>query len=313
MRVTQSMLSNNMLRNLSNSYNKMGKLQDQITTGKKVNRPSDNPVVAMKGMGYRMTVDKVEQYKDNLGEVNNWLDSSDDALDGVGQALTRVYELTVDAANGTKTDDDRQKILAEIEQLREQIRDMGNTKVGDKYLFSGTKTGSPLFGKDADGKVNSIAGADLATPGTPGTPAGPAKDGFTAEVTVEVFDGIELQVNTNGYELFSKIDAMMGELSNTIKTNQGSAAISAQIDQVTKSQDIVLTARANIGARQNRAEMMENRLGEQEVAATKQMSDNENIDYERVITDMITEEAIHRAALSVGARIIQPSLVDFLR
>ena len=69
MRVTQSMLSTNMLRNLSTSYNKMGKLQEQITTGKKVNRPSDDPVVVMKGMGYRMQVDKVAQFQRNLGEV----------------------------------------------------------------------------------------------------------------------------------------------------------------------------------------------------------------------------------------------------
>src|SRR6185437_14098323 len=98
MRVTQSMLSNNMLRNLSTSYNKMGKLQDQISTGKKVNRPSDDPVVAMKGMGYRMQVDKISQYQRNLGEVHNWLDSSDDALDKVGQTMHRAKELVTSAA-----------------------------------------------------------------------------------------------------------------------------------------------------------------------------------------------------------------------
>jgi len=65
MRVTQSMLSNNMLRNLSSSYNKMGKLQEQLNTGKKVNRPSDDPVTVMKSLGYGMQVDKVDQYKKN--------------------------------------------------------------------------------------------------------------------------------------------------------------------------------------------------------------------------------------------------------
>ncbi|MHA6258385.1 flagellar hook-associated protein FlgL [Sporosarcina sp. CAU 1771] len=317
MRVTQSMLSNNMLRNLSSSYTKMGKLQEQITTGKKVNRPSDDPVVAMKGMGYRMTVDKIAQYQKNLGEVNNWLDSSDDALDGAGQALLRIQELTTDAANDTKTHDDRMKIVEEIKQIREQIRDMGNTKVGDKYLFSGTKTSSPLFGKDpVTGVVNSIAGASLAVPTLPPNPAvptGSAVDGFEAVVAIEVFDGIELQVNTNGYKLFSELDEMMGELITSIESNAGGEAIGAHLTSISTSQDAVLTARANIGARQNRVEMMEHRLGQQEGSAKKQMSENEYIDYEKAITDMITEEAIHRAALSVGARIIQPSLVDFLR
>ncbi|MEK4406541.1 flagellar hook-associated protein FlgL [Sporosarcina sp. FSL K6-6792] len=308
MRVTQSMLSNNMLRNLSASYNKMGKLQEQITTGKKVNRPSDDPVVAMKGMGYRMQVDKIAQYQRNLGEVHNYLDSSDDALDSVGQALIRVQELTVDAANDTKTHEDKQKIMKEIEQLREQIRDMGNTKVGDKYLFSGTKTDSPLFG----GNPITIGGEIIPVPPATVAPT-PAQKGFTEAISIEVFDGVELQVNTNGYKLFSELDEMMGKLIGSIDNDEGSAAISAHLDAISKVQNSVLETRADIGARQNRAEMMGNRLESQEGAAKKQMSENEDIDYEKAITDMLTQEAIHNAALSVGARIIQPSLVDFLR
>ena len=85
------------------------------------------------------------------------------------------------------------------------------------------------------------------------------------------------------------------------------------IGMIDNNMDAVLTQRADIGARQNRVEMMANRLDSQELNAIKQMSENEDIDYEKVITEMITQESIHRAALSVGARIIQPSLVDFLR
>ncbi|WP_438316042.1 flagellar hook-associated protein FlgL [Sporosarcina sp. FA9] len=308
MRITQSMLSNNMLRNLSSSYNKMGKLQEQINTGKKVNRPSDDPVVAMKGMGYRMQVDKVAQYQRNMGEVHNRLDSTDDALDKVGSALIRVQELTVDAANGTKTHDDRLKILQEIEQIQAQIRDLANTKVGDKHLFSGTKTESPLFGENPLGE-KTIGGVVI--PVIPATT--PAELGFEKDITIEVFDGVELNVNTNGYELFKKIDDVMSGLIATIKDGKSGEEISNHLKDINIAQDSVLETRADIGARQNRAEMMENRLESQEAAAKKQMSENEDIDYEKTITEMITQESIHRAALSVGARIIQPSLVDFLR
>ena len=182
MRVTQSMLSNNMLRNLSTSYNKMGKLQEQINTGKKVNRPSDDPVVAMKGMGYRMQVDKVAQYQRNLGEVHNYLDSSDDALDKVGQAMHRARELVTSAANGTMTPEDKEKVQSELEQLREQIQDMANTKVGDKYIFSGTKTATPLYDKE-----------HRTYPDT--DPANPTA--FEKSVDIEVFDGVTMNVNTN--------------------------------------------------------------------------------------------------------------------
>lgn len=297
------MLSNNMLRNLSNSYSKMGRLQDQLTTQKKVNRPSDDPVVAMKGMAYRMQVDKVEQYQRNLGEVHNWLDTSDDALDQVGEALKRLQELVVDASNDTKTQDDREKILEEIKQLRTQIQDLANTKVGDKHLFSGTNTGTPLF---VDGEM--VDPADY--------------PGLGNDVTIGVFDGVQLKVNTNGNELFSNIDEMMESIINKIdKLNaDGTPAddptgeeISSFLTDIDKQQNAVLEARADIGARQNRAEMMEHRLDTQEVISKKQMSENEDIDIEKVITEMITQESVHRVALSVGARIIQPSLVDFLR
>lgn len=286
------MLSNNMLRNLSTSYSKMGSLQNQITTGKKVNRPSDDPVVAMKGIGYRTALDKVEQFQRNIGEVNNWLDSSDDAFDKVGSALHRANELTLQAANGTATPDDQAKIVAELDQLRQHIQNIANTKVGDKYVFSGTKTTTPLF--------------DEKTGGYPPTdPANP--NAFNNDVEIEVFDGIKLKVNTNAIDLFKNIDQMFLDIKDgTVDFNEAIGKIDEQMNEM-------LTTRADIGARQNRVELMDSRLQSQAVIATKQMSENEDIDYEKAITEMITQESVHRAALSVGARIIQPSLVDFLR
>lgn len=294
MRVTQSMLSSNMLRNLSTSYSKMSTLQDQINTGKKITRPSQDPVVATKGIGYRTDLSKVEQFQRNLGEVNNWLDSSDDALDHVGQAVIRLQELVTDAANGSKTSDDRQKIQVEITQLRKQIQDLGNTKVGDKYIFSGTNTLTPLH------NGSTFTDPTLST-------------GLNKEVKIEVYDGVEINVNTNGIQLFSDMDAMLEKIEKSLGDGSDSAVISGYLTNISNMQNNVLEKRADIGARQNRVEMMENRLASQEIIATKRMSENEDIDYEKAITDMITQESIHTAALSIGSKIIQATLVDFIR
>lgn len=278
----------------------MGKLQEQLTSGKKVNRPSDDPVAVMKGMGYRMQVDKVHQFQRNIGEAHNWLDNTDDALDKVGSALHRANELVVNGSTDTMTKEDREKLQSELKQLQEQIMDLANTKIGNKYLFSGTKTSEPLYNSE----------------GTPNNDNVNDK-----EVTIEVFDGVMLPVNTPGQELFKEINKVFDKLTGLIgidpddpddpELNQEdfNNAISAIQDQL----DAVLTVRADVGARQNRVEMMTERLESLELTSIKQMSDNEDIDYAEVITEMITEESIHRAALSVGARIIQPSLVDFLR
>ncbi|PIC62956.1 flagellar hook-associated protein FlgL [Sporosarcina sp. P13] len=290
MRVTQSMLSQNMLRNLSGSYMKMGKLQEQLNTGKKVNRPSDDPVVVMKGLGFGMQVARVEQFQKNLGEVNNWLDSSDDALDVVGQILHRARELSTNAANtGAMTESDRDMIRVELGQLQEQLQELANTKVGDKYIFSGKMTDQPLYNKTSKTYETGQS--------------------FKENVYIEVYDGVELKVSTNASKMFNDINDLFTKIQNEGESFDFGTAIEG-IDGLMGD---VLQNRAEVGARSNRAELMHNRLVMQEGAAKKQRSENEDIDYEKTITDLITSESIHRATLSVGARIIQPSLVDFLR
>lgn len=288
MRVTQSMLSSNMLRNLSNSYTKMGEIQNKIDSGKKITRPSDDPVVAMKGMGYRTELGKVEQFQRNIAEAQSWLDTSDDTLNQVNSALQRANELTIQAANDTNTAEDKEKIQAELDQLREHIQDLSNTKIGDKYIFSGTKTTTPLY--------NSVNGYPDTTVPT----------AFEKDVEIEVFNGIQLRASTNAIGLFKNIDDMFKDIkAGTIDYKVAIGEIDTQLNDL-------LVARSDIGARQNRVEMMDERLSSQEIIATTQMSANEDIDYEQTITDLVTQESIHSAALSIGSRIIQPSLVDFL-
>lgn len=304
MRVTQSMLSNNMLLNLNNSYGKMSKLQDQITSGSKITRPSDDPVVAVKGMGYRRDLGQVEQYTRNMNEVNNWLDTSDESLNQVGEQMKRVRELVIQAANDTNTPDERAKAKSEIDQIRKQIQDVANTKVGDRYIFSGTKTGQPLFinGTLNNANVNS------------------------EDVKIEVYDGIQMTVNTAGIDLFKSVDDMMGKISGLLDPNRiplatgeeisstlGGVTSNSTTDDITTMHNKILEMQADVGARQNRVELMENRLSIREISVTKQLSNNEDVDYSKAITEMVTSESIHQAALSVGAKIIQQSLVDFIR
>lgn len=292
MRVTQSMLSGNMLRNLSNSYSKLGKLQEQVNTGKKVNRPSDDPVTAMKGITYRTELNSVEQFSRNIGEAYNWLDTTDDTFDKIGSALQRANELMVQASSDTMTADDREKVNSELQQLREHVQNLANTKIGDRYIFSGTKTTTPPFGETG------YATDDPA---------------FEKPIEIEIFDGITMKINSTPMKMFKDIDKMFGEISDAVQGSASGEKLSTHLSTIDENMNKLLETRAEIGARQNRVELMDARLETQEVIATKRMSENEDIDYEKAITDMITQESIHRAALSVGARIIQPTLTDFLK
>ena len=302
MRVTQSMLSNNMLRNLNTSYSKMSKLQEQIESGSVLTRPSDDPVAAVKGMGYRKQLDSIEQYERNTSTANTWLDTTDEALAQVSDALIRVKELVVQASSDTVTQSDRQAIAKELEQLREQARDVANTQVGGNYIFSGTQTNQPLY-LTGDTTQN----PELTTSGVNGS------------FKLDVYDGISMQVNTNGSEVFKDIDQFMSELLNVMNSGATGSEIGKSLgdsfgngkglNQVTND---ALTMRSQVGAKQNRLELMQNRLSQQGINITKRLSENEDTDYSEAITQLTTAESIHQASLSVGAKIIQQTLVDFI-
>lgn len=307
-RVTQSMLSTNMLRNLNTSYSKMSNYQEMLTSGRKFNRASEDPVAAVKGMKYRVQLDRVQQYQRNMNEANSWLDTTDSALDQVGNVLNRVKELVVQAANDTNTSDDRGKIKQEIDQIRELVMDVANSQMGGKYIFSGTKTQTQPFIETPTGRT---LNPNLTAPG---------KDG---QINVEVFEGISLTVNTTGApDMFNDItnflQTVSAELDNPNSNGETIGGFLGSIADGTNNtlasmQGKVLDMRADVGARMNRVELMTNRLDIQEINTTKHLSENEDTDYAKTITDMATQESIHQAALSVGAKIIQQTLVDFIR
>ncbi|WP_339227326.1 flagellar hook-associated protein FlgL [Oceanobacillus sp. FSL K6-2867] len=296
MRVTQGMISNNMLRNLTNSYGKMDTYLHQLSTGKKINRPSDDPVIAMKGMGYRTELVRVEQYIRNTNEVHNWMDNTDAALDKATSAMQRIRDLAVQASNGTYDKEELKNISEEVKQLKEHMVEIANTNVNDKYIFNGTKTNTAPVNPDG------------------------AIDFDGSAVLIEVSSGTTLQANVEGNDvfggepsIFDTIDNFINKLEATENNGLDNEAIDASIADLDIGINNIVNARAELGARMNRLELVENRLSEQEVIATRTMSQNEDIDYAKAITELITQESLHRAALSAGSRIIQPSLVDFLR
>ena len=294
MRVTQGMLSNNLLRNLNNSAGKMDNYLTQLTTGKKINLPSDDPVIAMKGIGYRTELVKVEQYVRNTGEVHNWMDNSDAALDKATAAMQRLRELAVQASNGTYDEEELASINEEAKQLKEHLVDLANTNVNGKYIFNGTITDTPPVMMDDDGNITEMF-PEL-------------KD---RDVKIEVSGGTTLKANVDGNEAFNGVFDAVDKFILRLEGN--GEPLDTSIAEIDTGINSIINSRAELGARMNRLELVENRLKEQEVVATSIMSKNEDIDYAETITKFITQESLHRAALSAGSKIIQPSLIDFLR
>lgn len=292
MRVTQSMLTNNMLSNLSSSYEKMAKLQEQVSSQKKFSKPSDNPVAAMMGMGYRTNLNQIGQYQSNIAEATNWIDSTDDALTEAVSAMQRIRELTVQGSNGTYEGEQLKNVSEEIKQLKEHLITLGDTQIGGKYIFNGQDTNvRPSSVKDANG--NTVYGA--------------------GDINLEVFSGISLKINTDGSKIFGDALAAGGSIDQTIDALENGGDVSGTLEGLDATINTFLSMQAQVGARQNRIELMTDRLKQQEVFATEILSKNEDVDIEKAIMDLTTQESVHSAALSIGAKIMQPSLLDFLR
>ena len=434
------MVISNMIKNLGNNQARLSKYQEQVNTGKKISVPSDDPVVAARALKLRTDVAKVEQYQKNIGDAQSWLDATDEAMSKLGDVLQRARELTVQAANGTNTPEETQKISAELKQLKIQAIHQSNSTYAGRYIFSGYKTdqkvmnddetsanfgkyaidvnttgekifyevgvgdsisinvtGGDLFnlGLDASNSSNGISTSqidkltypytvdatnDAISISVDGNPSNPlvatippaaTPGGYTdaASLAKAIQDAVNTQIDTINVGLpvgsapmlpiEVSIDAGHIELRTTSKTstsaititNSGffasvnatntvettgdvgetpsmikmfddviagmekgdSKAISNQLDTFDEQIGNVLRVRADVGARQNRMVLTEDRMSNDLINFTEAMSNNENVDVAEAIMNLKNEESVFQASLAAGARIIQQSLVDFLK
>lgn len=192
MRVTNQMMSRQLLRNLKRNMQNMQDYQDELSTGKKVLDPSDGPVAITKVIKYKSDIRALEQYDKNAKDALSWAETSELAINDISSALDRARELAVQAANGTNAESDIQNISSEIEQLKDHIIGSGNKTFAGRYVFSSFHTDEKLFVDDPEdpnyGKYNyDITNYELEN---------------KPKTTYEVGIGEKAEVSTNGLDLF---------------------------------------------------------------------------------------------------------------
>ncbi len=190
MRVTNNMMTSNLLYNVNKNLEYMSGKQDELATGKKIRKPSDDPVLSAKILARRTDLAELEQYDKNTRDALGWLEVTEKALEDNGNIFQRIRELTVQAANGTNTAEDTQKIKLEIEQMKSQLITNANTTYAGRYVFSGFETDKKLM--NDDGSYN----LDL--------------DAYTINekpvVQYEVQVGESMNVMTSGLDVYGTVD-----------------------------------------------------------------------------------------------------------
>lgn len=311
LRITNSMLIRNMMGNLNKNKRRMDKLQQQYQSGKKFQLPSDNPIGVSKSLKLYTDKSRIEQYKTNLRDAIAWMYTTEDALSQIGEVMKRTFELTEKAANGTNSKDDLQAISAEMKELRNQIIQAANTTHSGRHVFTGYKTDQTLLDENGNYTID-LANDEISTYNV-----GVSENIGVNTVGIKVFgvgdgenyDAANVNDGDKAYvvKVFDDIiDALDADPPNT-------DVIRGSIDKVEDVLENSLAVRAEIGAKTNRLEMTQKRLESDNVNLTRLLSENEDADMAEIIMNFKMAESVYLASMSAGSRIIQPSLVDFLR
>lgn len=296
-RVTEGMMSRRLLADLNASTRRIADSQRQLASGKRLERPSDDPLGTHTALRLRGELEAIAQDQRTISDATGWLDTTEASLAQITEVVHRARELTVQGGNGALNQTDLDKIANEIDQLIETAKSAANASYGGRYVLSGTRTDIPAY----------VAGAVDAYQGDAGT------------IARQIGPGVAVQVNTLGSDILGSGGAD-GKLLSTLRTiaadlragNQD-ALRSADLNALEANLEDVTSARGVVGALTSRLEAASARLAQVEVSAVGLLSETEDTDVAQALIDLTTQQSVYQAALRSGSALIQPSLLDFLR
>jgi flagellar hook-associated protein 3 FlgL len=294
MRITSGMMMATTLRNIEINQQRTEQLQSQISSGNRITKPSDDPIGTAQAMDLQHTLDAAKQYDTNMDNASSWLNTADSAMNGVTQALSRANELAVQAANGTLGPSDLQSIHAEVLQLQAHVLDISHTQYGNAYIFSGTNTNKPGYTQAADSST------------LPG-----AYQGNGQSIQREIAPGVSMSVNADARATFDPVFKALSTLEAGL-ANSNPTTIQSSVTQISQALDAVNLSRADVGAKVNRVQMLQQQASTNELGLTSRLSNVKDTDMAQAITDFSMAQSTYQASLKAAAQAIQPSLLDYV-
>lgn len=295
MRITQNMMSGTVLTDLEKAANALNVTQEQISSGKQIQEPSDDPFGTSQALQYSGDLAQNTQYQSNVSDAQGWQSTVDTALSNVNDIVLRARDLVVQGASDTSSASSRSDIASEIDQLIDSLKTEANTQYSGRYVFSGTQTLTQPY---QVGSTND------------------AYAGNTSSITREIGQGVQVVVNTPGSTIFGDgttgLIATLRQISSDLRSNNGSALQNGDLSALDAAQTTITSQQATVGALSNRLDTATSRLQQLQQATTQQLSNVQDADMAQTMINFSTQQAVYEAALKAGAQIIQPSLMDFL-
>ncbi len=301
MRVTQRMLVDNLRLNIGNNAANLADLQTQLASGKRLQRPSDDPQALNRALSAKASIAKNDQYLRNISNSRTWLEATDSQLTHISSILTRAHDLALRGSNDTLGSSERSRLSEQVDGLLDEALQTVNASHEGKYIFAGQSTDTQPYA------VTTVAGV------TTVTYAGDSED-----MTREIDQGVELGVNVpgdaSGGGAGSALKLMLSTLAS-LRDHLSSdpSGIGADTGNIADAIDRTSNLRGFVGAKMSRLDATESALKEMQTDLDVSLSRAQDADVAEVLTKLMMQQTVYQAALAAGARVIQPSLLDFLK
>jgi len=275
--------------------------QEKLSSGKQINRPSDDPSGTRKVLGLRTEELQLQQFLDNTATAKEQINITSGTLESIEELFAKIRELTVQANNDTLGRSERETIANELDELTESVLQYANTENNGRYIFSGTKTLTAAFTatRDSSGNILSVS-----------------YNGNNEEIKYQIGANSFIQVNLPGGKLFqdNKTFSTLISLRDALKaTTFDSSAFSNLRTTLETATDALSTEITKNGAKANRLDLTTYSLESSQTTLKELISNTEDADVASLIMDLKHQESVLQSSLKTGAMVIQQTLLDFLR
>ena len=286
------------LANVQKSTSNMSRLQEQISTGKKVNRASDDPAGARKILSLRSEDLRLDQYASNIQTATQSLDFNAAALSNTSDIVQRITELTMQGVSGATDQSGRTIIANEINQLLETIMQSANSKRLGRYTFAGTETTTEPFvaTRNASGNISSVA-----------------YNGNRETIQYNVGPNTNTTVNLTGDEVFMK--TRLFDTIVKIRENLLDGAITFATNELTNLDNgaqNILNSIAKAGGISSTLELTGNRIDDTKLSLQEVLASAESADIAELVLKLTEQQSIFEASLSSGSYIFKTSILNYI-
>jgi flagellar hook-associated protein 3 FlgL len=298
MRLTNAMVSRNVLQDINASADRLNRTRSKASSGKALDRPSDDPAAVAQALKLRASLDGTQQQQRNANDALSFTEVTEQGLAALTDVLQRARELVVQGGTDSSDTNADRAIAAEMRQLISAAKEAGNTSFAGRFVFGGTQTTSPPY------------------PLTASPPSLYAGD--SGRIAREIGPGVSVVVNQPGSAVLGTgapgdlLDVMQ-KIVDHLDAGDHAALRTTDIKALDAGFDGVMGARAENGALTQRIEAGITRLGQVEETTMGQLSKTEDVDLASVMISLSTQQTAYESALKSGANIVQASLMDFLR